>query len=286
VSTRPAARGSRRATVVAAVLLAALLVLVALASRGRLGGEEPAGASLRPALPPGAFAYLYAGLLVLAAVALPFFFYVYARETPYSRARRRRARLAPFVLVAFVAVGLLVATRWGADIRAALAELQVWSGIEPDGPYASRGATPPTPEWTATVVVSSTLALAAGGLVAWRFARRRLRRPTLAETLSGVLDRTLDDLREERDARRAIILAYAQMETALDRSGVPRRESEAPFEYVSRVLIELDVTEEPVRALTDLFEQAKFSRHAIDAAMKEHAIEALATIRAELHELA
>jgi hypothetical protein len=271
---------SRRAIVGAGVLLAVLLVVVALASRGQLGGERSADAALRPALPPGVFAYVYAGLLGLAVVAIPCFFYVYARETPYSRARRRRARMAPFVLVAFAAVALLLGTRWGDEIRAALGELQFWT----DGPSGRRGttATPPAPEWTTTVVVSSVLALGAGSAVAWRVARRRLRRPSLAETISDVLDQTLDDLREERDPRRAIILAYARMEAVLERSGVPRRESEAPLEYVARILLELDVTEAPVRALTDLFERAKFSRHAIDAPMKERAIDALETIRAEL----
>jgi Domain of unknown function (DUF4129) len=277
---------SRRALVAAAVLLAALLVVVALASRGQLGGERAADAPVRPSLPPGAFAYVYAGLVVLAVVALPFFFYVYARETPYSKTRRRRARLAPFLLVGGVAVGLAIATRWGEEIRAALADLQLWSWSDEQPSSSGASATPPAPEWTATVVVSSMLALGAGGLLAWRVARRRLRRPTLAETLSDVVDQTLDDLREERDPRRAVILAYARMEAALERSGVPRRESEAPLEYLGRVLRELEVSEAPVRALTDLFERAKFSRHPIDAPMKERGISALETIRAELQELA
>jgi hypothetical protein len=267
------------------VLLAALLVVVALASRGRLGTDEAAAGPARPGLPPGAVAYFYAALLAAAAVALPCFFYVYVRETPYSKARRRRARLAPFAIVGLALLGLTIASRWGTEIREVLDNLRLWGGDPPRRPDTPTPSTPPAPEWTPMIVVSSALALGGGSLVAWRLARRR-RRPSLAQTLSGVVDDTLDDLRDERDARRAIILAYARMEAALERSGVPRRESEAPLEYLARILLELEVSEAPVRALTDLFEQAKFSRHAIDATMKAGAIEALGAIRADLEELA
>lgn len=267
----------------ASVLLAALLVVVALASRGRLGTDEATGPA-RPGLPPGAVAYVYAALLVAAAAALPFFFYIYVRETPYSKARRRRARLAPFAIVGLALVGVTIASRWGNEIRDVLEDLRLWPADSPTGPDTPPGSTPPAPGWTPMIVVSSALALGGGGLVAWRLARRR--RPSLALTLSGVLDETLDDLRDEPDARRAIILAYARMEAALERSGVPRRESEAPLEYLARILLELDVSEPPVRALTDLFEQAKFSRHPIDMPMKAAAIDALEAIRAELEESA
>jgi hypothetical protein len=96
---------------------------------------------------------------------------------------------------------------------------------------------------------------------------------------------TLDDLRAEPDPRRAIILAYARMEATLSRGGVPREESEAPLEYIARALLELDVRPEPVHRLTDLFEQAKFSDHPIDAGMKEEALEALEDVRADLRGL-
>jgi hypothetical protein len=137
------------------------------------------------------------------------------------------------------------------------------------------------------VVVSSAVGAGAVGFLAWhRLRHGRLRPFSLAGTLSDVLDDTLDDVRRERDPRRAIILAYARMETALERSGVPRHEADAPLEYVARVLLELDVTAAPVRALADLFERARFSHHPADEAMKLRAIEALQTIRAELRELA
>ena len=106
--------------------------------------------------------------------------------------------------------------------------------------------------------------------------------PELAESLSDVLSDTLDDLRRERDARRAVIAAYARLERTLAARGVPRRPHEAPLEYLSRVLLELEVSPEAVFDLTELFEQAKFSRRSIDAEMQEEAIAALAAVRDDL----
>jgi len=277
-------RGYARTIVAAALVLAGLLVVVALASRGQLGGDGAAEGRGGPGLPSGAFAYVYAGLLVAGVLALPFFFYVYARETPYSASRRRRARLSPFVLVLNAALALVIAARWGEELRDAFERLGAWAGAGDSGPEPSGAARPPEPEWLPVVVVSSVLVGGVGAVLAWRFARRRLRRPSLAETLSDTLGDALADVADEPDPRRAIILAYARMESVLDRSGCSRREAEAPLEYLARVLLELEVAPTPVEALTDLFEHAKFSHHPVDAAMKARAIEALEAIRAELRQ--
>ena len=44
----------------------------------------------------------------------------------------------------------------------------------------------------------------------------------------------------------------------------------------------LSVSPPAARRLTDLFERAKFSQHAVGAEMKEHAIGALETVRDDL----
>jgi uncharacterized protein (DUF2342 family) len=72
------------------------------------------------------------------------------------------------------------------------------------------------------------------------------------------------------------------MEAVLARNGLRRRPSETPVEYLRRILLGLTARGESVRRLTALFEQAKFSRHEIDATMKHDAIEALRDIRADL----
>jgi hypothetical protein len=71
------------------------------------------------------------------------------------------------------------------------------------------------------------------------------------------------------------------MEQALTVYGLPRKPSEAPYEYLRRVARELDA-ERPVSALTELFEVAKFSEHAVDETMRGRAIDALTAVRAEV----
>jgi hypothetical protein len=132
--------------------------------------------------------------------------------------------------------------------------------------------------------VAATLALLGAGAY---YLRRRLDRGRLmtldpATALSLALEESVDDLRAERDARRAVIAAYARMERALELHGLPRRVYEAPLEYLARVLRELRVRSSSVLALTELFERAKFSRHEIDAEMKDEAIDALLAVRDDL----
>jgi ABC-type nickel/cobalt efflux system permease component RcnA len=104
----------------------------------------------------------------------------------------------------------------------------------------------------------------------------------MAEALASVLDDALADLRADHDLRRATIAAYARMERLLAAHRVPRRPAEAPFEYLSRVLLELDTSAEAVFELTALFERAKFSHHTIDEGMRDEAIAALVAVRDEL----
>ena len=137
--------------------------------------------------------------------------------------------------------------------------------------------------WLPVAVVVSLVAVAA---LAWYLSARRKRElaedTSVRETLASVLDDTLDDLRRETDARKAVIAAYARLERALAASGVARRPSETQEELLGRVLERLKVTPEAVRRLTTLFERAKFSQHTIDAGMKEEAIGALEAVRDEL----
>jgi len=135
------------------------------------------------------------------------------------------------------------------------------------------------------------LALGIGGLFLlagiWVYVRRRgeLAPPadaTLEEDIVEAIETSIDDLRREGDARKAVIAAYAQMERTLTRHGLARRRAEAPLEYLGRILRALHVREEAVQTLTDLFEYAKFSPHQVDAAMKEQAIDALLAVRDDL----
>jgi hypothetical protein len=116
-----------------------------------------------------------------------------------------------------------------------------------------------------------------------RPARRELRAVRWGRrALATALDDSLDDLRRDPDVRRAIIAAYARMERALGYAGVPRKPSEAPYEYLERSLVGLDASAHAARRLTDLFERAKFSQHEPAESMRDEAIDALVAVRDEL----
>ena len=106
--------------------------------------------------------------------------------------------------------------------------------------------------------------------------------PTRADIVSHAVDLGLKNARAERDPRKAVIAAYATMERILAAEGLPRRRTEAPLEYMSRIFAELGVGKEAISTLTDLFEVARFSHHPVLPAMKERAIAALESLQREV----
>jgi len=167
--------------------------------------------------------------------------------------------------------------------------------VEEEPAFSGRGRVPGPPDRTPTnyepgiswVAVGAVTALVVAAVAAYVLSQRRSRagvaaHEDLAEQLALALDDVLDDLRAEKDPRRAIVAAYARMERILAAGGVPRRSAETADEYLPRVLRELAPDSDAVARLTNLFTQAKFSHHDIDTAMKEEAIEALEQVRDEL----
>lgn len=140
------------------------------------------------------------------------------------------------------------------------------------------------------LAIGAVAVLLTGGGVA--LAAERRRRPRLdAEndddrrgTMVEAVDLAIDDLRQEPDARRAIIAAYARMETAFTTVGLPRQPSEAPREFLVRSLRKLNASADAASRLTALFELAKFGHHPTTLAMRDEAIDALLATREELTE--
>jgi hypothetical protein len=133
------------------------------------------------------------------------------------------------------------------------------------------------------IILGLLLVVGAVAIVSARRSRRPGTPPEIApEVLAAALDESLDDLRSDRDLRRAIVAAYARMERALGAAGIPRRPAEAPLEYLERALLTLDTSAEAVRRLTDLFEWARFSHHEPEASMRDDAVDALVAVRDEL----
>jgi hypothetical protein len=269
-----------------AVGLTVLLALVAVASRGdRVSPAGGGGTSdtLRD--------YFLSTYLVVGALVLVGFVYLLVKEReslPTRRAKhsdvRHLIQFAIVMLVLFTAGRYLYEAFRGGDEQTEATPVQTGASDR------ARGEREPAADrrdaqfrW-APVVVLGALGLASVAVFATMRSRRRgeLDETEVADALAAVLDDALADLRAERDPRRAIIAAYARMERLLAAHGVPRHPSEAPFEYLARVLVELRASASSVFELTALFERAKFSRHEVDAGMKDEAIGALAAVRDEL----
>jgi hypothetical protein len=276
-----------RRPALAALAVAALLVVVALASGGSPWSHGSRGSRH---LPQSFWDAVWTVVFLLWVVAAGFA----VRRLHVARLERGpsswKDQLKP--LLGLALLGLVIALvvtshhfrrhpRSGAGVRPPVGAHGVGgslTGLHREGPLHEPHFSLPA----ALVTVAVLAALAAAAIA------RRRRRPALtqrqaaAAALAQVLADSLDDLRREPDPRRAVIAAYARMERTLGAYGLGRAESEAPGEYLGRVLGELHASGESARRLTDLFARAKFGSHEIDAAMKDDAIDALVTLRDEL----
>jgi hypothetical protein len=268
---------------VIAVLLVLLGVVAATTGGGRpVTSRHPSGEA--PQLLKD-YAFTLAIVLAVTVVAL----LVATLATAKRPAQPRRLDNGRFLITLLVAlVAIAVASRFVRVYHPKATE------EPPSGIVVPRAKEPPPAEgasersavhfrWEVPLVV----AVLVGAGVAYALSRRRREVEAdddaeVADELSAAIDLALDDLRAERDPRRAVIAAYARLEGVLAQHGLPRRPSEAPLEYLSRMLLELEVTPAAVLDLTELFEQAKFSRRLIDTSMKDEAIGALAAVRDDL----
>ena len=277
-----------RGLVSTGLVLLALLGVVAAATRGHRGGG--AGGTHSVGGPSNSFvSYAISTYLVVAVVmvALVLLLLFAQRDSLPARKGNRDLRSLLVFLFIIVVVALVSSLRHFHPRPAH--PLHLPAGTHTDASPAKQAGrhaldTPPFAFKWAPLVVFAVLAAAAVAFYVIRRKRRPgFRRPlSLAEEVGQVLDLVLDDLRAERDPRRAIIAAYARMERLLGAHGLPRQPAEAPFEYLARVLQQLDASPTPVFELTTLFERAKFSDHAIGPDLKDEAIDALAAVRDEL----
>ena len=280
-------RGIRAAAAVAGLL--GLLALVGLASGS--GRPESAGTTDVGAVAEIRDVILSVGLTLYALALAAIVWAVWRYRTRGDRLPERKGTLQLIVFMILVGVVVWV-FRHQAQLRATEPDERVFGPqvveAQPAPPPPSPTEIPPAEfRWDVAIAVATTVAAAAAG-IAFALARRRraVGGPTpydeAAAELAELVEGTLADLRREADPRRAVIAAYAQMERVLARHGLPRRPAEAPFEYLGRILRELRVRAASALALTELFERARFSTHAIDAAMRDEAIEALAAVRDDL----
>jgi len=270
------------------VLLA--LVVVAIAARGSIPAGTGGARGPSDALYDILFT-LYLLMFVGAAAAIVYLLVLRRRIGAQGGAlvRRRGPLETVLSLVLLIGAGSLLARKLATYERPAPPEPTeaIGRGNPPVG-TTSPDAVAYEPEIGAPAIVTATLVLLA--VAAWWFSGRARRRARgeldrddlLATELAAAVDESLDDLRAEPDPRRAVIAAYARLERVLAAHRLPRRPAEAPLEYLARMLDDLSVSPDAARRLTDLFERAKFSQHAVGTEMKEDAISALETVRDDL----
>ena len=275
---------------IAGIGLAGLLALVALAARSR----HPGGGNLHvhqrdvPAWVANDLLTIIVVGYALAVVLMVILFFWLREDWKAPPGRNWLRQLVIFgIMLAVVSVlGYRIQYLRNQNGGQAGVPNQTTGGVTnrtptlPDLPAARQ---PAHFDWVFAAVVGAGLVLLAVVLL-----RRRREEPeeempeTVEQELTTVVSDAIDDLRREADSRKAVIAAYARMERVLGQHGQPRQPSEAPFEYLARILLRLRVRPGAVRDLTELFERAKFSTHEIDQPMKERAIAALISVRDDL----
>ncbi len=278
-------------TVAAVGGLVGLVGVVAVAAAGR----APGGGESRPSAPAPSLLADYlstVALLMVPAGAVLFVAAAFVRRGYRAdKGGRRAGGPRSLVVTGLVLVAVLVIMQQGVRLdwlnRDDPAEKSKPGTVGPGkGKKEPPAVRPYQPQfrWVPLFVVGSLIVGIGGAMAIFAVRRRRalVRDLPIREALSDVLAETLDDLRGERDPRQAVIRAYSRMERTLAARGLPRREAEAPLEYLGRVLDAVQASAHSVRRLTQLFQRARFSTHEIDTGMKEDAIEALSGLRAEL----
>jgi uncharacterized membrane protein YidH (DUF202 family) len=277
---------NRRRLLLLGAGVTALLALAAIASSGRpLSKSQGTGPSA------SFFDYVFTTIVIVTvAMTLVAAYALALQRWPGARRPERRRWYLLSTLLSVLVTGYALSLFLHSDLGRRLRDLNMRaqppqqtsnSRQLPENVKDARNA---QVRWDEIAVALVLVAGCAVLLIAGKGAKRTPRpwRPRSHEAVSLALDESLDDLRSEPDLRRAIIAAYARMEHALSAGGIPRRPSEAPFEYVERALGELETTSESARRLTGLFEWAKFSHHEPRPEMRDEAIAALVAVRDEL----
>jgi hypothetical protein len=281
---------SRSRLVPLALAVTLLLAVVAVAARGRPLGS---GAGGHGGLPGSFWDYLYTTIVILVVPLVftgLFAASLMRRKQGKGRGYWQSLLISLSTWAVFIALELLVvrhlkhlhlnlhqhpATETGNGVGGHGNPRTPHHGVQSTGTLRFR--------WGELLIILGLLGVTAAAITTWLIRRKRVTSHESApEVLAAALDESLDDLRNDPDLRRAIIAAYARMETALGAAGIPRHPAEAPLEYVERALLSLDTSAEAIRRLTDLFEWARFSHHEPEPSMRDDAVDALVAVRDEL----
>lgn len=290
--------GDSRGRLAAAV---ALVGVAALAVASRQAGGLDAGAA------NGLWRAGRPAVAILAVIALVAIATTFAKHRDNGYGVLHRAGTATALLLTAAAVltpiGLLFFGRRATTGKPPVADYRPVPG-KPSSSSGQSGRLAPEKKthglelahWIGQLVLALVV-VAAVALVAYVTIRLLARLRLSAKPIAGIefepLGPEVDQLAEAvaagtealeyaGDAREAVIACYSAMEQAVSAGGGGRRATDTPEDFLRRVTAAGLAPEEPARRLTDLFREARFSRHPIAEEQRDAAREALLAISGHL----
>jgi hypothetical protein len=213
---------------------------------------------------------------------------------PDQRPVKRRSWKQALVFATCVAVALALAHSTPRSSRRPAAPARPAPQIASPSTVPTPSTRTAKPDW-GLVIALLGLAGAAVVVASWHNSTRARQRARSAgveppepasgpptSAITNAVRAGLRDLAAETDPRRAVILSYGAMEASFAQAGHGRRRSEAPIEYLTRMLLVEGVSAHAVTALTTLFEQAGFSAGPISDDDRRAALDALRRVDDEL----
>ena len=97
----------------------------------------------------------------------------------------------------------------------------------------------------------------------------------LEAVITPAAKRAAEQLLTGTDPRSSVLLAYRNLESALESRDLAREVAETPSEHLRRVLVDLRLDTAPLLQLSELYQLARFSDHPISEAQQRAAGEAL-----------
>jgi hypothetical protein len=154
------------------------------------------------------------------------------------------------------------------------------------------------PGWIDPILTAACVvfALALAGLLLWYVLRDTIQargRPitvepdapqqmTRAAEVAAALEAGLDQLARGTDPRSVVIACWVRLEETASLAGTPRRPSDAPADYVLRLLTGHQVSRTVLDRFAAVYRQARYSSGPVDESMRGEAVAALQHLRAEL----
>lgn len=138
--------------------------------------------------------------------------------------------------------------------------------------------------WVMALVTTALLVLR--WLARQRLESREAREVAEEEELVALLEATSDEVRyqalSEGDPRNAVVACWVALEDAVHRSGLTPERSETAAELTHRVLARWDVDPGAITALSEVYREARFSRHPVTEEQRSTAVDALELIHLDL----